>query len=224
MTMPYKIMETLSKKDAARVAAVFTMGEEVVDKNVTDFLTTRRHICKIPLKVTDSYYFKIATDKEVKKAVGSKSTFTYGYCDYNSKTIVLNLDHVLLSSVEDIVDTMLHECAHAVALHLFRDFGHGAGFRKISNIFGNEPRATSKVASEELSKKIAKAKKYKIVVLDDNKREVEVIGSVGRKLKDIQNRWAKNRKHTMGMLWLVKTEDFERYGNNFETISRVALR
>lgn len=218
------ICRNLSKKDADRVRAVFKIGDDAVDVNVTDFLKARNDSCKIKLKTF--YSFHIETDATVKRVFKTKTKFTYGYCDYMSNKIVLNLDHVLHSPVEAIVDTILHECAHAVDYHYYGNAGHGKTWREVSRMFGSHPRATSKILSEELAAKHAKkyVPNYKIVMFDDANYEVKVVSDCKRKLKNLRHRAMKNDDSTLGKLWMVKSDDYERIGPNYDKLERVAFR
>ena len=139
------LVANLTEKQKKRVDIVYNMGEEVVDKNVTDFLYAKRFACKIP-HYGSSYTFRIEKDEDIRKAM-RKNSFFYGYCNYNKKLVVLNLDHVLLSAPDEIVDTILHECAHAVDHHWLGTSGHGKNWKRVSRMFGNTPLRASKIGS-----------------------------------------------------------------------------
>lgn len=209
----------LSVREANRVRKVCRIGNEVVDTNVNHFLYNRKESLRVKLNfVSRSYGLKIMDEHTMKARINS---WCYGYCDYKNKTIVLNLDHVLNSGIEEIAETILHESAHAVAYHLHGDGGHGKHWKRVSRLFGSSPLAKSPM-EENLAAKVGS--KYKLVVLNDKSYTVELVGTAGRKLKDLHNKWAAGRRETKGMLWLVRTEDFERYGKDFDNIANVAIR
>ncbi|AUR89253.1 metallopeptidase catalytic domain protein [Vibrio phage 1.121.O._10N.286.46.C4] len=73
----------------------------------------------------------------------------FGYCSYRDKLVVVNWFLHRNSNKEDIVDTMLHELAHAVDnAHYGKYSGHGALWKKISKELGNNPKAISKSAKK----------------------------------------------------------------------------
>jgi len=213
------LMNSLSAKEAKIVRAVYSVGEDAVDKNVNDYLDNNARI-----KLGKHFEFSIESHEEISKSFGSNE-FMYGYCSYERFKIVLHIDHVLYSSIEDIVDTILHECAHAVADHVYGDCGHGKYFRKVSRMFGNAPRATSKSPSPEIAAKHTKEEKYEVIFLDDIKMEVSSVYSCSRKLKNLGERFMRgNVKGTQGRLWMVKMEDYERIGLDFQKLAEVAFR
>jgi len=213
-------MNTLTKLEKARVDALLEIGKDAVSLNVNDFLSNMNK--KIELNIP--YEFLIMSDDAVKKEL-KRSKFAYGYCDFERKEIVLNLDHVLYSDIDDIVDTLLHECAHAVAFHLYADSGHGKYWKSVSRMFGSTPKATSKLCNENLAAKHIKEEKYEVIFLDDIKMEVSSVYRCSRKLKNLGERFMRGSvKGTQGRLWMVKMEDYKRIGLDFQKLAEVAFR
>ena len=209
----------LSMEQIERVRAVYKIGKLAIDKNVNNYLIGKSKIVK-----KMDYEFCIEEHSKVSKTFKSNK-FLFGYCSYKDYKIVLHLDHVLYSSIDDIIDTLLHEAAHAVAYHIFGESGHGKYFRKVSVMFGNSPRATSKQTSPEIAAKYQKEKKYEVVFLDDIKMEVSSVYSCSRKLKNLGERFMRgNVKGTQGRLWMVKMEDYKRIGLDFQKLAEVCFR
>jgi len=209
----------LSMEQLERVRAVYKIGKLAIDKNVNNYLVGKDKIIK-----SMDYEFCIEEHSKVSKSFNTNK-FVFGYCSYKNYKIVLHLDHVLYSPIDDIVDTLLHEAAHAVAYHIFGDSGHGKYFRKVSVMFGNSPRATSKQTSPEIAAKYQKEEKYEVVFLDDIKMEVSAVYSCSRKLKNLGERFMKgNIKGTQGRLWMVKMEDYKRIGLDFQKLAEVSFR
>jgi len=208
----------LSMEQLERVRAVYKIGKLAIDKNVNNYLIGKDKIVK-----KMDYEFCIEEHSKVSKTFKSNK-FLFGYCSYKDYKIVLHLDHVLYSSIDDIIDTLLHEAAHAVAYHIFGESGHGKYFRKVSVMFGNSPRATSKQTSPEIAAKYTKKEKYKIIFLDDRNLEVSGVYQCSRKLKDLHDRGMKNKKETIGRLWMVKMEDYKRIGLDFQKLAEVSFR
>lgn len=213
----------LTVKEAKRVEAVRKILADTVTKNVNELLENVKDTGgKVYFPDKFKYTFAIEDDLKVKSVFKTKSKTILGYCSYSDRKIVLNLKHVLLSDVEDIVDTILHECAHAVAYHLFLHAGHGKEFRKVSRWFGSTPRATSK-SNDALTEEIENSSKYKIVVINHREKTVEDVWYCNRKLKNLAYRSMKNRPETKGMLWHVPTEVFIK-SNSYENVVKSAFR
>jgi len=195
---------------------VTELGKDTVESNVINFLK------KSNMNDTDAeaWTFSIESSHDVKKATKC-SGLVYGYCSYREKKIVLNVDHVLLSSYAGIVDTLLHECAHAVAGELYKEYGHGKMWRKVSTLFGSNPRATYKCDDKELLEKYKTSFKYKIVWLNKEKYSVTPVGECSRKLKGLGGRMQKHNRASLGNLWLVKQEDFKRLSNSFDSFDQI---
>lgn len=67
-----------------------------------------------------------------------------GYCDYQNKVIGISLNHIKLSEEHLVIDTLLHEVAHAVAQHRARLNGvrikaHGFEWRSACLEVGAKP-------------------------------------------------------------------------------------
>jgi hypothetical protein len=211
-------MNSLSAKEAKIIRAVYSVGKDAVDKNVNDYLVDKSRV-----EVRNYYEFSIESHEEVCKVFKTRK-FVYGYCDYNKYKIVLHIDHVLHSTIEDIVDTILHECAHAVSHHVYNERGHGKYFRKVSRMFGSVPRATSKASNPSIAAKHTKKEKYKIIFLDDKNLRVTSVHECSRRLKNLSRRGMKNRSETVGKLWMTKMEDYNQFGLDFQKLAEVAFR
>lgn len=65
-----------------------------------------------------------------------------GLCNYSRKLIALSkpiFDLNLKDNPEFIVDTLLHEIAHAIAYEVYKDYGHGVGWKKVCVAIGAKP-------------------------------------------------------------------------------------
>lgn len=209
------LIKNLDKAKADRVRAVYNVGHSAVDKNVNQLLDAKERFCKN--KLYDEYEFQIQTHEYIKNRQ-RKSATPYGYCNYREKLIVLNLDHVLLSPIDEIVDTILHECAHAVDYHYYGTSGHGKNWKKISRMFGNTPLATSKEGSEDFRQKRVQDSKYAIIDVNTQKDEVKVVGSCNRRLKNMKHRMVTNNRASLGRLYLITSSDYQMANGDFNKI------
>lgn len=79
--------------------------------------------------------------------VVNKKANYFGRCDYRDKTVSVNIYLHRCSQESAIVDTMLHEIAHAVDYCLHgKSSGHGKPWQDIASELGCTPKATSKTA------------------------------------------------------------------------------
>ena len=77
----------------------------------------------------------------------NRSINTLGICNATRKTIKLSVHHIKHSSEEDIVDTMLHEIAHAFANMMWAEnCGHDHRWKMVAKIIGSRPERCSKQA------------------------------------------------------------------------------
>lgn len=65
-----------------------------------------------------------------------------GQCSWVKKEIELNVDHAKTSIMEQVVDTIMHEIAHALCS---RGSGHGKEWKRMAYSVGADPSAKKKV-------------------------------------------------------------------------------
>lgn len=158
-----------------------------------------------------------------------EKTKSVGYCSFRDKKIVLNEWVFENSSEEQILDTLYHEAAHALAglemTNTGRVMGHGKLWKSWARRLGATPKAT--VPLSELGegatnqfKKKKRTSKYYIVLIDES--YTEIVGNASRKLVGMASRYLKGRKNeTLGKLYLVPTE---KYCDDPAVVAKNALR
>lgn len=158
-----------------------------------------------------------------------------GICYEFSKTIVLNKWMVENSPIDQVIDTLMHECAHAFAGEEISERGnrmiHGKKWKQWARRLGATPKATvpiselGKGATEQFSSKTRKMK-YHIVYIDnrDNPTKVEIVSSCKRKLSHLENRGMKGKTHTRGNLWHVFVEDYDSYKHDLKKLAKRSFR
>lgn len=213
-----RTFSSLTKAEKARVEAVKKLATDVVERNVHDYIYFNSKDNKVV-----RYTFSIETEEQVGKVFKKKTRVPLGYCSFSPRKIVLNLDHVLLSGVAEIVDTILHECAHAVAAELFDEYGHGKYWKRVCRVFDCRSKAKAPT-TDEYAAKMIKETKYQVVALIPETEEVLYVCSCSRRLKEIQYRWVKGRKDTKGLLWHIDTPLYEKYKDSYHDLKRVAFR
>lgn len=64
----------------------------------------------------------------------------YGYCHYSTRQIALcGLGQLMSKADQD--ETILHECAHAIAGHFYREYKHGPAWQRVAIKLGVSPSA-----------------------------------------------------------------------------------
>lgn len=201
-------------RESKRVAVITDIGQEVVDKQVNANISGQ------------PYRFMVVSNDAILEEVDSKSGVIFGVCCYIERTILINEIHAETSSIEDIADTILHECAHALAVEYFNDYGHGKGFREVANMLGCNTTAKSSIAlHDEFIKAEQKRKKYTMVYLDDVNKKVEVIRVVGRKMKHLSSRYLKrDPSSTKGKIYLVEHKKANPLKDSFNVVKQLAFQ
>lgn len=87
--------------------------------------------------------FKLCRDTESKVLKNwafkkSRAKMRYGYCNYRTKTLSVSTRLLEHASKEQIIDTVLHEVAHALA---GRGTGHGPKWKNVARELGAKPNA-----------------------------------------------------------------------------------
>lgn len=150
--------------------------------------------------------------------------YCYGLCDFGTKTIILNVKHFNAGNWNDIKDTILHECAHALAgieISGTRIIGHGKLWKSWASRLGARPKATATLKSTPLVD-LYRGKKYYIVSIVDGK--VEVHSGSDRRLKNIEGRYFKHKPYTLKSLYHITTDDYHNANGNHELIAQKAFR
>ena len=78
--------------------------------------------------------------------VGKIKKIALGTCSYNKKEIRLSKWYVELNDIESVVDTILHEIAHALSYIRYgsKGIGHGKLWKDVCRQIGAIPKACSK--------------------------------------------------------------------------------
>lgn len=145
-----------------------------------------------------------------------------GSCRYGPREIVLN--NFMVENCEDdvVIDTLLHECAHALCgvtrSKTGRVMGHGRAWKMWARMLGCQPKATVPLSSlgetaerHFTSNSTGHAYKYHIVYVNGD--QFEIVSTCKRKLKNLHNRGMKGRRETMGRLYHIEIAQWERYKN-----------
>ena len=127
------------------------------------------------LRIKHPKWMNLLKEVGYRAIVVDKKANYFGQCDYNRKTVCINM-HLHKNSEEClIVDTMLHEIAHAIDMCVHgKSSGHGEKWKTISRELGCTPKATSKSA-----KKVEY--KYVMCLHDYNNKKLKFVKGYNRK-------------------------------------------
>ena len=148
--------------------------------------------------MTRTQFIKFA-NQEIKKHTSGTWTFSFckrsksrlGTCNYTKKIIKVSDLHFEHDSIEQCIDTLHHEIAHAVAGH---EAGHGRAWEKIAVALGATPSAygASNVRKE--------ASKYFLVYPEGKQIIARALTARNKWVKSPQHYCIKGRPETRGKL------------------------
>ncbi|WP_444998043.1 SprT-like domain-containing protein [Aliikangiella sp. IMCC44359] len=123
-----------------------------------------------------------------------------GVCKVITKEIGLSKEHVRANSIQTVLDTLLHEFAHAITFHLYNDIGHGKNWKSIAKKIGAIPKATGKFNLPDAP--------WALVVYCHHSNTIEKVALRYRKNKNIKSFFIKGRPSTRGKLFYVKAKEY----------------
>lgn len=83
----------------------------------------------------------------------------YGMCSYKRRTIEISLHHAVDGLTDEVVDTILHEIAHALA---GPSAGHGPKWKQIAISIGATPKACAPLDAESLREVLAAKQSFNV--------------------------------------------------------------
>lgn len=151
-----------------------------------------------------------------------------GTCNLTKHIITIDMDHDMHRDGDQLKDTVLHECAHALAgievSTTGRRMAHGRRWKRWASLLGASPTATQRPKDHAAAyAKMAATSKYQIVYLSED-GAVKPMSICNRRLKNIERRGFKSIPASRGRLWYIRTEDFIRYKGNNEALKTLCFR
>lgn len=163
----------------------------------------------------------------------------HGLCSYAHKCLSISRDRIVHDSKEQVISTIRHEIAHALHYEEYAKVGKRAEFfmkkyvrgrwvRKIAPHGREWKRIAAKVGVENPSASSAgNADKAEIqpwrVVLVENGSIKDMEFGYHRFPKQLSNRYMRNRKNTLGKLFLIKRDEWIAYLNGRMTINDLSF-
>ena len=149
-------------------------------------------------RLVDKYPFlsdwELSFDKAKRRA---------GVCRLTEKAISISLWHVKNNAENVVLDTMLHEFAHAIAFELYKDTKHGSCWKKVAIELGATPKATGKFILPEPP--------WILVSYCSIERLVVRIAPRFRRNKNIKKYAIKGRPSTRGCLYYLNAEELAQF-------------
>lgn len=124
-----------------------------------------------------------------------------GVCKLTLKEICISRYHIKNNSTEVVLDTLLHELAHAIAYELYREKGHGKCWQKVAIDIGAKPNATGDFILPESP--------WALVTYCEKTETVQKIASRYRRNRKIKDYLLKGKPDTKGKLYYLKSKEFE---------------
>lgn len=147
-----------------------------------------------------------------------------GECVDHKKLITINMGHPLNADKIILLDTIKHECAHALAGIQYgfggRKILHGRIWRAWAIKLGATPRASHQVTLSEMHKQPL----GKLAVVYINNMCCELVGLVNYLIKDLGRRQLTRRPETYMKLWQVERTWYEVYKDNIEKLMEKCLQ
>lgn len=149
-----------------------------------------------------------------------------GLCKFLTKDIIIDINHVKENDWSDVLDTVMHEVAHALAgveiSPKGRMMGHGKRWKRWAKRLGATPKAKAKFSNDEAQDRIHRSSKYVIMYIDGD--HCELVTSCDRKLKNLRGKMMPNRPNTSGKLFYIHTERYYENEGNVEYIKKQAFQ
>lgn len=150
-------------------------------------------------------YYSLLKDAGWRARVANQKNSSFGWCHYIKKEVVVNWYLHKNSEESKIVDTMLHEIAHAIDGAMGKFSKHGAHWKKIASEIGAVPKSKSKAPVDI---------EYPYVLVLRTDTETRNVKGYNRKPQRmttglVPNIWLTSDKDgTHGKLWLYKWNDW----------------
>ncbi|ASV44326.1 hypothetical protein PBI_SCTP2_311 [Salicola phage SCTP-2] len=141
-----------------------------------------------------------------------------GWCDFFTKTIVLNEDYLEVCNLDIIVDTLFHELAHALAFEIYGDTGHGKYWKHVCRQIGCDDTAKADLNNENFSQEYVEAVKKErvnnskwavVLVIHDESGKIvnyKVMTHCKRRLKNLERRGYRTIPNSVGNLYHIPNE------------------
>lgn len=153
------------------------------------------------LKALSSKYSKleswtIKTDRARRRA---------GSCRASEKIITLSEFHIKHNVKEIVLDTILHEIAHAICFEYYSDISHGKNWKKIATEIGATPKSKGHFQTPGAT--------WIIAHVDIENKSVKHVADRFRRTKRLSDFYIKNDPSTKGQLYYLTTEEYNLYSN-----------
>lgn len=150
---------------------------------------------------------------------------TLGICNFRKKIIALDSNHFEKGTVEELTDTVLHECAHALA-GIVRTgksvMVHGKLWKQWAVIVGAKPSALAVISY--VTPAVERTHNYKYFIISVVGDDIEVHSGCKRRLVRLSTRYYSDKEYTRGNLYHIKVEDYERFKDQPQTIRQLSFR
>ncbi len=128
-----------------------------------------------------------------------------GACIPGKKRIQLSRHHIKLNTKDIIMDTLLHEIAHAIAWERHESIRHGAIWQSIAKALGATPKATSQFEYPQAP--------WIFVYRNPEKKQFKKLGQRFRKSKNVKNFVVIGKPESLGHVGYISRKEYEAWQN-----------
>lgn len=128
-----------------------------------------------------------------------------GCCKLNAQLITVSRFHIEHNPKHVVLDTLLHEFAHAVAFTLYKDRGHGKHWKTVARKLGANPKSTGNF-------KLPDAPWY-IVCCDFENKTFHEVSPRYRRSRSLVNCSLNGSPNTLGNLYYLSHSELVLFNN-----------
>ncbi len=129
-----------------------------------------------------------------------------GACFFHKKLITLSIHHIELNDEAVLIDTLIHEVAHALAWELDQENSHGAKWIKWVSILGGSSAVTGKFNTPKA--------KWCLVLACHSNGTIEKVAVRHKRSRKIKSWYLRGRPSTQGMLYYLAATQWQAWADN----------
>ena len=143
--------------------------------------------------------------------INTRARRRFGSCNYTKKQIQLCAYACDTVTLDDVIDTIKHEFAHAISKEVYKERGHGYIWKKVAKKIGANGKGCSKSIDDKVYTEY-------VLVFEDNGNiyHVDNLHRMTKRYKDayhfndgiVNDIYMRNHKETRGRLKVIYTQKY----------------
>lgn len=126
-----------------------------------------------------------------------------GLCRAGDKMILVSRHHFELNDRETVIDTILHELAHAICFEQYGNHRHDNRWKQIARTIGAKDRASGRFNTATAP--------WQLVHFCPRSGRLKAVAERHRRNKSIAKYHLRNRSDTKGQLYFMRTNDYRQF-------------